>query len=72
MHSADMNFGEWFMPGQWGDATFAHEAGHLLGLGHPEGGIMGRNLNGGSVTEQDIRDVMQFGNEAIENGCGCK
>lgn len=72
VHSADMNFGEWFMPGQWGDATFAHEAGHLLGLGHPEGGIMGRNLNGGSVTEQDIRDVMQFGNEAIENGCGCK
>jgi RHS repeat-associated protein len=72
VHSTEMNWGEWFMPGQWGDATFAHEAGHLLGLGHSEGGIMGRALNGGAVTERDIRDVLKFDNEAIRYGCGCR
>lgn len=67
-----MNSGNWSMPGQWGDATFAHEAGHLLGLGEGGSGIMSSNLNGGKVTEQDIRNVMNPFNEFVVTGCGCE
>ncbi len=69
VHSTDMNWGEWFMPGQWGDPTLAHEAGHLLGLGDNGPGIMGNNLDGATVNEQNIQDILAFGNEAIRNDC---
>ncbi|MBB6066509.1 RHS repeat-associated protein, partial [Pseudoxanthomonas broegbernensis] len=62
--------GVWYMPGQWGDATFAHEAGHLLGLGDYGPGIMGRDLTV-PVNEQNIKDILKSGNEAIRHGCGC-
>ncbi|MBB4129824.1 RHS repeat-associated protein [Xanthomonas campestris] len=65
-----MNEGVWYTPGQWGDATFAHEAGHLLGLGDYGPGIMGRNLSV-PVNEQNIKDVLNNGNEAITHDCGC-
>jgi len=65
-----MNEGAWFTPGQWGDSTFAHEAGHLLGLGDYGPGIMGRDLTV-PVNEQNIKDVLKAGNEAIRHGCGC-
>lgn len=67
----NMNSGNWSMPGQWGDVTFAHEAGHLLGFGDNGPGIMGDNLTGASVTGQNIQDVMKFGNESVVTGCGC-
>ncbi|WP_232771871.1 MULTISPECIES: hypothetical protein [unclassified Stenotrophomonas] len=70
VHLPHMNEGNWYMPGQWGDATFAHEAGHLLGLGDYGPGIMGRNLTV-PVNEQNIKDILTAGNEAIRHGCGC-
>ena len=72
VHAVDMNWGEWFSPGQWGDATPAHEAGHLLGLPDHGLGIMGNNLSGARVTEQNIREVLSYENEAIRRDCGCK
>jgi uncharacterized protein RhaS with RHS repeats len=66
----DMNSGNWSLPGQWGEATFAHEAGHLLGLGEGGSGIMSSNLNGGKVTEQDIRNALQ--SDKVVAGCGCE
>ncbi|WP_245879514.1 RHS repeat-associated core domain-containing protein, partial [Xanthomonas pisi] len=65
-----MNEGVWYTPGQWGDATFAHEAGHLLGLGDYDPGIMGRNLSV-PVNGQNIKGVLNNGNEAITHDCGC-
>lgn len=65
-----MNEGVWYMPGQWGDATFAHEAGHLLGLGDYGPGIMGKDLTV-PVNEQNIKDILKAENEAIRHGCGC-
>ena len=60
----------WYLLGQWGDATFAHEAGHFLGLGDYGPGIMGRNLTV-PVNEQNIKDILTAGNEVIRHGCGC-
>jgi len=65
-----MNEGNWYLPGQWGDATFAHEAGHLLGLGDYGPGIMGKDLSV-PVNEQNINEILKAGNEAIRHGCGC-
>jgi len=66
------NSGNWSLPGQWGGATFAHEAGHLLGLDEGQGsGIMSSNLNGGKVTEEDIRNAIAPGNSIVVKGCDC-
>jgi hypothetical protein len=71
VRSVDMNWGEWFFPGDWGDATFAHEAGHLLGLPDHGPGMMGDNLNRARVTEENIRGILSHANSAIRRGCGC-
>lgn len=64
------NEGVWYMPGQWGDATLAHEAGHLLGLADYGTGIMGRDLSV-PVSEQNIQDLLDPSNEAIIRVCQC-
>jgi RHS repeat-associated protein len=72
VRAVDMNYGEWFYPGKWGNQTFAHEAGHLLGLPDHGPGIMGDNLEGAEVTEANIQEILDYENEAIRRGCGCK
>jgi len=67
-----MNEGVWFTPGQLGETTFAHEAGHLMGLRDYGPGIMGRRINMNSVSEENIADVLKAGNDAIRMGCGCE
>jgi len=66
-----MNEGVWYTPGQWGGATFAHEAGHLMGLAEYGTGIMGRSIAMDSVNESNIDEVLRQGNQAIRYGCGC-
>jgi len=39
-------------------------------LGDYGPGIMGKNLNV-PVNEQNIKDILKAGNEAIRHGCGC-
>jgi RHS repeat-associated protein len=72
VHAVDKNWGQWFIPGQWGDKTFAHEAGHLLGLGDHGPGIMGNYLEDASVNEKNIKDVLRLDNDAIRKTCGCQ
>jgi len=66
------NEGVWYTPGQLGDTTFAHEAGHLMGLPDYGPGMMGRKIDMNSVNEQNIKDVLKAGNDAIRKGCGCE
>ncbi len=72
VHAVDQNHGEFLMPGQWEDATFPHEVGHMLGLPDHGPGMMGDNLNGVVVTAENLKGVLANGNEAIQSGCGCK
>lgn len=67
-----MNEGLWYTPGQLGETTFAHEAGHLMGLGDYGPGIKGRRIDMSSVNEENVKDVRRAGNGAVRRGCGCE
>ncbi|UNK44188.1 hypothetical protein MNO14_14380 [Luteimonas sp. S4-F44] len=65
VETSDRNWGVWYMSNSWGGATFAHEAGHLLGLDHGSGIMKENGLSGDSVNEQNVRDVLAFGNSYV-------
>ena len=66
------NEGVWYTPGLLGDTTFAHEAGHLMGLPDYGPGMIGRKIDMNSVNEENIKGVLKAGNDAIRKGCGCE
>jgi uncharacterized protein RhaS with RHS repeats len=70
--------GRWALNNVWGDSTFPHEAGHLMGQDHVNSFGMMSGIPGGtvgsSVTEADVNRLLTSSLRSLNDlkqGCGC-
>ena len=55
-----------------GEPTYAHEGGHLMGLGHYPLTTMDGDVPNSGVTEQMIQDMMESNENFRAEGCKCQ
>lgn len=68
------NAGTFYVPGAWGDATYAHEGGHLMELGHTPQTIMAGSGSidmNSPVISSMIDEMLDSINNTVSANCDC-
>jgi hypothetical protein len=72
--SGRSNAGTFYVPGAWGDATYAHEGGHLMELGHTPQTIMAGSGSidmNSPVISSMIDEMLDSINNTVSSNCTC-